>query len=455
MRKKFLLGVIVPVLVLAACKTRQPIRPAEDYENLYEEQLSVINVPVDISLRGLERSLNQELDGVIYEDNDIDDGDNMRIRAEKSEDIRLGIDSQLIKYRIPLSLWVQYDIGISRVEAEGEISIDFKTAFAVTEDWNVITVTEIVRYAWMKKPRLKMGVVNLPIGFIADLILENSKTKLTRSIDGLVQEQFDLRQIVTEAWEEMFRPMLVSEAYNTWLTVNPQAIGMTPLEMKGDRIKGTIFIESRPRVNIGRPPAHTTPAFPLPPLQFRQDAGDDFTIHLNTHISYEEAERIAKSELVGETFSQGRRSVTVEDIELYGQGNKIIVNTVLSGSYNGSIYLAGKPVYNSNKNAIEIESLDYELGTRNFLLKSAGWLLKSTLKNKIEDNMNFLLDYNLQEMRTQFQEQLEAYEITDEVVLNGELQDLAIRNAFLAPESIIVDLALNGRLNINVKGLDK
>ena len=444
---------LMPVALIVSCKTKEPVRPAEQYESLFEERLSVINIPVDIDLRELERSLNQQMKGVIYEDKDLNDGDHMRVRAEKQQDIRLGIDSQLIKYRVPLSLWIQYDLGISKVEAEGELAIDFKTAFAITEDWNIITVTEVVRHDWLKKPRLKMGVVSLPIGFIADLVLQNSKATLTRNIDELVQQRFNLRELVGEAWRKMYEPILVSEAYNTWLAINPQAIGMTPLDMKGDKISGVILVESLPRVNIGRPPGNIR-AQPLPNLQLRREAGDDFTIHINTEISYGEAERIAKAQLLGQTFSQGKRSVTVEDLELYGQGNKIVVNTKLSGSYNGSIYLVGKPVYNFRKNTIEIEKLDYELSSRNFLLKSAGWLLKSTMKNKIEENMNFLLDYNLEEMQAQFQEQLSTYKITDDVLLKGELKDISIQNAYLAPESIIVDLALSGRLNIKVNGLN-
>lgn len=453
MKIKAILSILAPALLAAACATKQPARPAEQYEALFEEKPSTINIPVDISLRGLERSLNQQLKGVIYEDNDLRDGDNMRIRAEKSQDIRLGVDSQLIKYRVPLSLWIQYDLGISKVEAEGDLSIDFKTAFAITKDWNIVTATEVVRYDWLKKPRLKMGVVNLPIGFIAGLVLENSKATITRNIDRLMQEQFSLRDMVGEAWEKMYKPVLVSEAYNTWLAVNPQAVGMAPLDMRGDRIRGSIFVETLPRVYIGRPPENIRP-LPLPPLEVQREAGEGFTVYLNTVISYEEAERIARGQLLGETFSQGKRSVTVQDIELYGQGNKIVVNTVLSGSYNGSIYLIGKPVYNFRKNAIEIESLDYELSSRNFLLKSAGWLLKSTMKNKIEDNMNFLLDYNLQEMKAQFQQQLEEYKISEDVTLKGELSEVSVQNAYLAPESIVVSLAMSGRLNVYVKGLN-
>ena len=108
----------------------------------------------------------------------------------------------------------------------------------------------------------------------------------------------------------------------------------------------------------------------------------------------------------GETFEQGKRSVTIEDIELFGQGEKLVVNTKLSGSYNGNIYMVGKPEYNQKKNSIDIKNLKFTLETRNFLLKSAGWLLRSTVKKKIQENMDFLLEYNMAEIEKQMQEQL-------------------------------------------------
>ncbi|MCB0572265.1 MAG: DUF4403 family protein [Phaeodactylibacter sp.] len=425
----------------------------EEYQALFEDTPSTLNIPVDIDVRELEQSINEQLKGLLYEDNDIRDGDKMMIRAEKKEPIRLSVDSNLIQYRVPLALWIKYDLGISKVEAEGDIALNLKTAFGLSPNWDITTKTEIEGYDWLRKPRLKMGGFNLPIGFIADLVLKNSKSVVTRNIDQAVRDQFDLRTMVQDAWKQMYKPILVSEDYNTWLTVNPQFIGMTPLVTQGNHITATIFVEGKPHVRIGQQPQPIQP-LPLPPLQMKASAGDDFTLHLNTEITYEEAERLAKAQLLGETFSQGKRSVLIEDVELYGQGDKIVVNTVLRGSYNGSIYLVGKPVYNPQKNTIDVESLEYTLDTRNFLVRSAGWLLKSTMKKKIEENMNFLLDYNLKEMQAQFQEQLHNYKLTEKVTLDGELRELGIENAYLSQESIIIALALKGKLNILVKGLN-
>lgn len=440
--------------LLFACKTtQQPSKPPEQYSALPpENKISIINIPVRIALPELEKSLNTQLSGLLYEDKDIKD-DQMMIRAEKREAIKIGINGQNLNYRVPLKLWIRYDIGVTEVEANGDIALKLKTGYTIKEDWSLQTTTEIESYEWLQQPKLKLVGMNLPIGFIADIVLKNSKKTLTKAIDDAVSAQFNLRDEIKKVWEQMFDPQLIAPEYNTWLLVNPQNIGMTQLVTKGDTLASTIFVETRPEVRIGEKPARPN-ATPLPPFKYSTASQDDFTLTVRTDVPYKEAERLAKAQLKGQTFTEGKRAVKVEDIELYGQGNQLIVNTKLSGSYNGSVYLTGKPIYNPNKNAIDIKDLNFTLETRNFLYKSAAWLLKGTLRNQIEKNMDFLLDYNLKELKNQLQTQLQDYKITNSIFLTGQLNELTIQDAFLAPESIRVEVALKGKLNVQVNGLN-
>lgn len=451
---KRLLLIVSIIYILMGCKTtQQPAKPLEAYNAPpVEDIISVINIPVRIALPELEKSLNTQLPSPLYEDKDIKD-DNMMIRAEKRDNIQLNFSGQNISYRVPLKLWIRYDVGITEVEANGDIALQLKTAYTIKPDWTMETTTEIESYEWLQQPRLKMVGMNLPVGFIADLVLKNSKKTLTKAIDEVVRDSFSLRNEIQKVWEQLHDPQLIAPEYNTWLLVNPQNIGMTSLVTRGDTLASTIFVETRPKVSIGEKPAKPRTAA-LPAFKYSDVAQDDFTLSIGTEIPYSEAERLAKDQLVGETFSEGKRSVTVEDLELYGQGNQLIVNTKLSGSYNGNIFLSGKPIYNPKKNSIDIKDLNFTLETRNFLHKSAAWLLKGTLKNQIEKNMDFLLDYNLTELKNQLQDQLKAYKVGNNIFLTGQLNELTLQDAFLAPASIRVNVALKGRLNVQVNGLN-
>jgi hypothetical protein len=140
--------------------------------------------------------------------------------------------------------------------------------------------------------------------------------------------------------------------------------------------------------------------------------------------------------------------------QIYASGENLVVNTVLMGSYNGSIYLEGEPVYNERSNAIEVKNLRFTLGTRNFLHKSAGWLLKSAIRRQIQQNLNFLLDYNLADMKTELQNQLKHFQFMEGITMQGELADLNVRRVRLMKDGMIVQLGLAGKVDVQVKGFN-
>ena len=245
-------------------------------------------------------------------------GNNMMVRAQKSDTISLRVDSSSVSYRVPLSLWIKYDAGITNLEAEGDIALAFHTAFSIKENWAIETETTLSGYEWLKKPKIRTLGISLPVGIIADLILKQSRETLTKTIDEMVASNFKLEDVIQETWDLMFDPILISEEYNTWLSVNPEKIAMTELESREDSIYSTIIVQSRPKVKMGEKPENSSP-LPLPPFRYvERSPKENISIHLQTDIPYSEAERIAKEELKGETFEQGSRSVTIEDIELFG-----------------------------------------------------------------------------------------------------------------------------------------
>lgn len=438
--------------VLGCAGTKKLARPMESYNEMVTGRRSVISIPVELGIKELERSLNAKLDGVIYEDNNLRD-DNLAIKAVKNRDLFISVDSQAIRYRVPLDLLIKYNAGFTVLSGEGEIALDMVTRFDIKANWALETTTEILEYEWLRQPRLSMGGINVPISFIANLILNNGKKRIAGIIDEQVANNVKLDQLIASTWEQMYKPMLVSPEYNTWLVVNPSNIGLSSFYMEQDSLATNIIIEGYPSVVIGNKPGFVNPS-PLPLFTRKPDTYEGFLLNIGTEISYDEAESLAKQQIVGETYTYGRRSVTVEDIELYGQGDQVIVNTQLSGSYNGNIYLQGRPAYNARRNTIELKNLDFTLDTRNFLFKSAGWLLRGPIRNGIEDNMNFLLDANLAYTQEMLQNQLDNYLIAPGVKLRTSVNELGIREVLVVPNGLYADVFLTGDLKIVVDRLE-
>lgn len=452
MSKTKIIVAATALLFFQACKSTQPARPSEYYESRNEvTTVSTIYVPINIYRAELEKSINTQLGEVLFEDNNLAD-DGLMLKATRREDIRITLDSQLIYYTVPLNLWIKKDLTLAAVVAEGALELQFSTAYSVQPDWSLQTQTELTAYHWIEEPVVNLGFAQLPITSIADSFLKKSKEEIAASIDEQVSGVLDLKSEMEAVWRELHQPVLVSEDYAAWLLLNPENIGMTPLTASKSLVQSTVVIHSSPTIVLGEKPG-SSPVTALPGFQFTTGEGDEFQVLIQTEVPFEEAERISKETMVGEVYEYGKKKVVVEDIDIYGQGNKLVVNTLLSGDYNGHVYFTGKPKYNSRKNQIELEKVDFDFDSKKALLKTASWLFKGTFKKRVQESLNYYMTYNLEDTQNYIRQELKNYPLAPGITLSGDLYELSVSHVYITTGAIRVEIGLQGRLNLEVKSL--
>ena len=438
------------ISLLMACSGTKNI--VQDPQMLpFEVPLSVVELPLRISKTDLEDNLNDQLGEELFSDDNLD-GEGLEVVAQKTERIELFFSDTTIKFRVPVRLQIQKPVAFTTLGAKGALTMDFETNYQIDSTWALSTKTELLDHLWTEKPKLTIGGVSLPVQFIASQVLTRAKSILAEAIDEQVRANFDLRKEMENAWELMHDPVLLSEEYRTWIILNPKRLEMEPIRTEQDTIKSLIFLESQPQVFIGDKPDKVLPE-ELPGFTWRQGSSQGFDINIQTAIPFSEAEAMAKENMIGETYTSGKRSVTVEDLALYGKGNKMVVETTLSGSYKGKVNLVGEPRYNANTGKLKLEDLDVELETRNVLYKTLGWLFKGVFKSQIQSSIDYYLDYYLTYMRESMQEEFTNAELAPGITMAGDLERLEILNTAVNEESIQVLLKMAGGLDISVKGI--
>jgi len=443
------------------CKTAKITdapKPPEQYNAVAETPLvSTLTIPVNISIDDLVKSINTRLSGkALYEDYSYDDngGDGFMVNAWKSREITMQLVGQTIKYYIPLKIWMKKNLYVGEAEAEGELAVAFKTTFSIREDWSLATNTEVDYHEWLTKPVLKTGLGNINIESLANLALNRSKKELSKTIDKVVAQQLSLRPYVQEVWNALQEPTMLSPEYKMWVKTTPTGISMTPITSDWNSIKAKISVDCLNDVTFGEKPAFRENSN-LPNLRTIgfDDTPDDFKVRIATDVPFPEAERLARQMMVGQTFESGKNKVKIEDLQIWGNDDKIVVNSKLSGSFNGNIYFIGRPVFNALKNQVEVADLDFHIDTKNTLYKSASWLFQGTIRKKMKEAMAFPLEENIKYLRKEVQNTLNHYELQPGVVLSGTVDTVMVENTRVTPTSIRVNLFSQGKLNVDVKGL--
>ena len=441
------------------CKTAKftdAPKPPENYNPSQEPPLvSTITIPVNISVTDLVNSLNARLSGqALYEDKSYNDNgnDGLMLTIWKSQDITMFLSGNTIKYRLPLKLWMKKNLLVADAEAEAELALNMKTTFSINEDWSISTQTDVEYHEWLSKPKLKTGIGNISIETLANIVLNRSKKDLSQTLDRFVSQQLTLRPFVQEAWTAIQEPILLDSAYRMWVKTTPVSIGMTPVNAIWNTITAKIAVECLNDVTFGEKPWFRENSS-LPNLQHISDAPDEFQVRVATDVPFPEAERFAKNTMIGQVFESGKNKVKVEDIQLWGNNDKLAVNAKLAGTFNGNIYFIGRPEFNPEKNQIEVRDLDFHIDTRNFLMRSATWLFQGAIKNQMKKAMVFPMQSNIAGIKSSVQESLAHYELQPGILLTGTVDSVTVENTKITPTSIRVNLFSKGKLNVDVRGL--
>ncbi len=453
------LGFLLCILTLgcAAPKITNAPKPQESY-NKYEDTplLSYLTVPVLITVDDLIYSLNRSTSGeALYEDFSYTDNNNdgLMLSIWKSRDISLSFYGNTIKYRIPLKIWVKKDLLFgAAAEAEGELALNFKTTYRLNADWTIATQTEVEWHEWMTRPVLKTGLGSISVETIANVALNRSKRAIAQALDEYVSEEINLRPYIQSAWNAIQEPVLLDEQYQMWTKTTPVSISMTPIQTVGNAIQAKIAIECLNDVTFGKEPVFR-PNSVLPGLTLVDDVPEEFMMQFAAEVPFSEAERLAREAMAGQTFESGKKKVKIEDVRLWGSDDRVVVNTRLSGSFNGEIYFIGKPQFNAMDNAVEVKDLDFHVDTKNTLLRSAYWLFKGPIRKKMAAAMTFPLAENIGAVRSSAQEALTNYEIQPGILLNGRLDSVGVQQVRVTPAGIRADLFSKGKVGVDVKGL--
>lgn len=459
MKRVFLFGAAVAATALFSfCKSAKNVsapHPGERYNMVDETPLiSTLTIPFHISVNDLVTGLNSRLVGVLYEDYSYTDngGDDLMLKLTKIQPITMFLSGNVFKYRIPLNVWAKQKLFLGAAEVQGDLALNMKTTFGINPDWSLSTRTEVEYHEWLTKPVLKTGLGNINIESLANLALNRSKLTLSQSLDRMISQQFNLKPYVQEAWTALQEPVLLDESYRMWIKSTPISIAMTPLVTDMNSLRASIAVECYNDVTFGEKPVFRENSN-VPNLRAIHQAPEGFQVRIVTDVPFPEAERLVRAAMVGQTFESGKRNVLIEDIKLWGNDDRLVVNAKLSGSFNGNIYFMGRPVFNQEKNQIEVTDLDFHTETRNFLLKSAAWLFSGTIKKRMAASMTFPLTENISTLKNSIQQTLNYYEIQPGVLLSGTVDSLTVEQTRVTASGLRVDLFSKGKLRVDVRGL--
>ncbi len=374
--KKGLLLLGISILFYA-CKPTQVLvdRPDELVsQKRFETELSSLNIPIKISVPDMQKGLNKELESFVLEDTDVVLGVNYSFKGRKYGTIHLSLDQNKLVYTIPTLIDVKMNAYGFETSTQIKSVMKFSSSLDINDDWSVKSSTKLLSYKILNDPSLKSVIEH----FIA-----GSKGFIEKKIDKEVVAFFPTKEELTKTWVEIQEPYLLSEDYSAWVVARPQAVRMSSLKGIDNNIVTNIGIDTYLDIKVGEKPyVNKNPK--LPNLDKGTQGGGMFKIAIGTQIDFNKATEVLKNNFVGYEFEyKKKKKIVIRDIEVYANGDNIVIGMSFDGDMEGKIYMTGIPKYDKDEEKIYIDDFKFDAKTKNALLNIAEVMVKGPFKKKI------------------------------------------------------------------------
>lgn len=416
---------------------------------------SVIAVEVDIDLIKVQNNLNKSLNGVLYEDKDLS-GDNLMLRLTKINPIRFTLKGNTLEYTLPLKIWVKTGFkknlfGVTLedyYEAEGALDLQMTTQVSIARNWNLQTQTQVKSYRWIEEPKVNIAGMKLPVTSIADIAFNYGRTKINEAVDKAIEENFDLRKNISDMWTKVQVPMLVDAEQQIWMKISPLEVFLSPLLSSANKLRIHIGLKSVIESAIGEkllPDQKKTPFRDLQPVSSFVPSCRIFTI---ADINYVKLEDLARKEMIGKTFTEGKKQVTIKEISIFGNQNKLQVEATVEGSIKGKLIFTGVPVFNNAEKQLIITDFDFDIATKNLLVKGAKWLMHKKLLAMMEPMLTYSFKEDVDNLLIAFNKTMTSYPLSKGVILQGSILNCNLEDVFIGEKSVKIGGNISAKLKI-------
>ena len=459
--------VFIIVFLISSCSTSNKIaalKPEPDNASplIYDNTPSFVNLPISVKLKDVENQTNALLNGLIYEDNNIED-DNIEMKIWKLAPITIENDKESvdgkIKTVLPLKALVKYRIGTKKLGVELYNTKEFNLNGVVTlmsdvslTNWKLNTKTELKSLDWNESPTMVVFGKNVPVTYLMTPAIKIFKSKIEKSIDAAIEKSMDFKPNVLAALEKICTPFQMSEAFQSWFRIVPIEIYSTNAKLKNDTFLMEMGMKCTMETLIGNKPESKFDATKIT-LKPVAKIPNQITANIAAVSTYTEASKIMTKNFAGQEFGSGNKKVKVQKVDIWHQKGKMVIALDVLGSVNGTIYLTGFPQYNEQTKEVYFDQLDYALDTKNKLMRTANWLAQGLILRKIQESCRYSIVSNLEEGKQNMMAYLKNYSPMPGVFVNGKMEDIQFQKIQLTNKAIIAFIKINGTVKVAVDGL--
>lgn len=334
-------------------------------------------------------------------------------------------------------------------EPERRVNVSFTNSVTVLPDYKVKLVIKRNEPQPLDKCEVCFWGQNITKEVLKGLTteLDAAKFELEKSYGTI-----DLKSRFQQVWDQL------NKSYNLfgmgWLQINPQRIRINSVFARNDSLNVILGLSAKPIISFEKPVEQSSW---LPNItDFNNRPG--FNIFMDARLNYDSLSNILSAQINGQSFDLNKgvvkKKFVFKHCSIYGSGNeKLVIKVDFSGTDEGTLYLVGKPVFDNTTRMLEIKEIDFDMRSKDALLKAADWLFNRKIVTEISRYAKYDLNSYIDTAKSRINQQLNQ-EWMKGIYSRGNITDLKLAGIFPMSKHLVIRSNCSGYLSVKVESAD-
>ncbi|MBK8803054.1 MAG: DUF4403 family protein [Fibrobacteres bacterium] len=275
------------------------------------------------------------------------------------------------------------DLGVGSCgEKIGEppptLEVTVKGRFAWGNDAKILFAASPLELKWIRPCNLTAFKVKLEDILDLPMVRTQIQSAINQAIDQ-IPDQIRIRPMAELAWREMERPRSVLPG--VWLVVRPESLSLGPITGTGKRISTSITLRAKPSLTDSV--RNTDTLRRLPSIRVERPGDGMFHLEAQAFMPLSMVDSLLTANLSAKTFQAGGKDIHIAKATLYGGGDKAVLGVTLDKPFEGTIFLKGRPEFDTVTKSVRLADVDFDVDTKSFLVKSASYLAHGSIQEAI------------------------------------------------------------------------
>lgn len=447
---------------MISCGSIKPEQPNITENKIqYEQKPSTIHIPIEVNLKPFLQDAEKQTPKKFADEKQQCEGISFAYQLERNPLEFNGLDNQLLlelsgKYAIKINYCptctgifsekenciiprVYASCGVN--EPMRRIKVSTSTALSVSKDYKIDANTSLKEIVTEDKCEITIFKYDATKKLVEEM--EKALKGVTADIDKKI-EQTDLKKEVQKIWKELNNSIVIPSVGYFYLS--PKSLAISSPNFSNDKLNFTVSVNALPKVTLEEKKITPTP---LPDLN-SATSEKGFEISLAIQGSYNSINNLLAQNLNGKEIQLKKEKIKIDSVLILGATNqKLSFKVHFSGKRSGVMYFAGTPTFDKEKQIISFPDMDFDIDSKNKLLKSAAWLFDDLITSKIRESAVYDLSKDLTTNKKTIEKELNR-ELDKGIYMETKLKSIRIDQIIPLKDELWIVTNLEGELGIKL-----